>query len=385
MEKIVLLAALMLSPLAGRCETDLTGCWIEQVPKEIAYMRGMCLNDDGSAESIGMATLRYCYWRTEGDRLILDGESIGNGQTINFSDTLRIIDVAKDTLTLERRMNKVVYVRKSAINEPIKGRRVQRTAHAGFEWRELKGAGMKLRVQRNDKIRLMADPLLPGIVMVRDGDGRPHRLIQVFSINGNDINGVIDAIEKAGEWDKEQPGKFKQVKSGREGVKRYVMVPDGDYAKATDELMKTEPVASTCNGWGVGNSGSRYFEMYDGHPSKVVFVEIGQDAPLFDENSVTLCDEPDSTLSRDVLYTMKGEMSLAHEVRSFRPDGTDDEYWIVDKTGRLEDMYDKITGGQKNGNPVDVTLRLEYNGKWDTGFAEDYDGVFFVREIVEIK
>lgn len=244
---------------------------------------------------------------------------------------------------------------------------------------------MKLRVQRNDKIRLMADPLLPGIVMVRDGDERPHRLIQVFSINGNDINGVIDAIEKAGEWDKEQPGKFKQVKSGREGVKRYVMVPDGDYAKATDELMKTEPVASTCNGWGVGNSGSRYFEMYDGHPGKVVFVEIGQDAPLFDENSVTLCDEPDSTLSRDVLYTMKGEMSLAHEVRSFRPDGTDDEYWIVDKTGRLEDMYDKITGGQKNGTPVDVTLRLEYNGKWDTGFAEDYDGVFFVREIVEIK
>ena len=125
--------------------------------------------------------------------------------------------------------------------------------------------------------------------------------------------------------------------------------------------------------------------MYDGHPGKVVFVEIGQDAPLFDENSVTLCDEPDSTLSRDVLYTMKGEMSLAHEVRSFRPDGTDDEYWIVDKTGRLEDMYDKITGGQKNGTPVDVTLRLEYNGKWDTGFAEDYDGVFFVREIVEIK
>ena len=72
-------------------------------------------------------------------------------------------------------------------------------------------------------------------------------------------------------------------------------------------------------------------------------------------------------------------------MRSFRPDGTDDEYWIVDKTGRLEDMYDKITGGQKNGTPVDVTLRLEYNGKWDTGFAEDYDGVFFVREIVEIK
>lgn len=385
MEKIVLLLVMVLSPFTGRCETDLTGCWIEQVPKEIAYMRGMCLNDDGSAESVGMATMRYCYWKTEGDLLILDGESIGNGQTISFSDTLRIVDVGKDTLTLERGMSTVRYVRKSAINEPIKGRKALRTAHDGFEWRELTGAGMRLMVRKNEKIRLMADPQLPGIVMVRDGDTKPHRLIQVFEIKGNGINEVMDVIEKDGGWDKSQPGIFKQVESGREGVSRYVMIPDGDYAKATDGLMKTEPVASTCNGWGVGNSGYRYFEMYDSNPGKVVFVEIGQDAPLFDEKSIRLCDDvPGSGLSRDVLYTMKGEICLAHEVRSFRPYGSDDEYWIVDKTGQLEDIYDKITGGKKNGEPVNVTLKLEYNGKWDTGFAEDYDGVFFVREIVEI-
>lgn len=380
-----MLLALVLSPLAGRGGTDLTGCWIEVLPKDMPYVQGMCLNDDGTAESVGMATLKYSRWKTDGKCLILDGESIGNGQTINFSDTLRIIDVAKDTLTLERRMNKVVYVRKSAINEPIKGRRVQRTAHAGFEWRELKGAGMKLRVQRNDKIRLMADPLLPGIVMVRDGDERPHRLIQVFSIKGNDINEVIGQLEKTDGWDKAQPGVFKQVESGRKGVRRYVMIPDGEYATETNRQMKSEPVASTCNGWGVGNSGYRYFEMYDSNPGKVVFVEIGQDAPLFDEKSIELYDVPDSTLSRDVLYTMKGVMCMAHEVRSFIPDGSDDEYWIVDKTGRLEELYDKVTGGQKSGEPVNAILRLEYNGKWDTGFAEDYDGVFFVREIVEMK
>ncbi len=380
MEKVVLLLALVLSPLAGRGGTDLTGCWIEVLPKDMPYVQGMCLNDDGTAESVGMATLKYSRWKTDGKCLILDGESIGNGQTISFSDTLRIVDLRNDTLTFERGVGMVSYVRKD-----IKSMKARRTAYEGFEWRKLTGTGMRLMAQKSDKIRLLADGQLPGIVMVRDGDAKPHRLIQVFSIRGNDINEVIGLLEKIDGWDKAQPGVFKQVESGRKGVRRYVMIPDGEYATETNRQMKSEPVASTCNGWGVGNSGYRYFEMYDSNPGKVMFVEIGQDAPLFDESSIELCDEPDSALSRDVLYTMTGVMCMAHEVRSFIPDGSDDEYWIVDKTGRLEELYDKITEGQKSGEPVNAILRLEYNGKWDTGFAEDYDGVFFVREIVEMK
>lgn len=380
MEKVILLLALVLSPLAGKGGTDLTGCWIEVLPKDMPYVQGMCLNDDGTAESVGMATLKYCRWKADGKCLILYGESIGNGQTISFSDTLRIVDLRNDTLTVERGVGTVSYVRKD-----IKSMKERRTACEGFEWRKLTGAGIRLMAQKSEKIRLLADGQLPGIVMVRDGDAKPHRLIQVFSIKGNDINDVIGQLEKTDGWDKAQPGVFKQVESGRKGVRRYVMIPDGEYATETNRQMKSEPVASTCNGWGVGNSGYRYFEMYDSNPGKVVFVETGQDAPLFDESSIELCDEPDSALSRDVLYTMKGVMCMAHEVRSFIPDGSDDEYWIVDKTGRLEELYDKVTGGQKSGEPVNAILRLEYNGKWDTGFAEDYDGVFFVREIVEMK
>lgn len=380
MEKVVLLLALVLSPLAGKGGTDLTGCWIEVLPKDMPYVQGMCLNDDGTAESVGMATLKYCRWKADGKCLILYGESIGNGQTISFSDTLRIVDLRNDTLTVEKGVGTVSYVRKD-----IKSMKERRTAYEGFEWRKLTGAGIRLMAQKSEKIRLLVDGQLPGIVMVRDGDVKPHRLIQVFSIKGNDINDVIGQLEKTDGWDKAQPGVFKQVESERKGVRRYVMIPDGEYATETNRQMKSEPVASTCNGWGVGNSGYRYFEMYDSNPGKVVFVEIGQDAPLFDESSIELCDEPDSALSRDVLYTMKGVMCMAHEVHSFIPDGSDDEYWIVDKTGRLEELYDKVTGGQKSGGPVNAILRLEYNGKWDTGFAEDYDGVFFVREIVEMK
>ena len=150
-------------------------------------------------------------------------------------------------------------------------------------------------------------------------------------------------------------------------------------------MKKQEPVPSTCNGWGTGNSGMRYFEIYDNVPDKAVFMEIGQDAPLFDENSIELCETETDAVSKDLLYTLKGELRIGHEVRSFKPSDMDGEFWIVDRTGQLEDMYDKVTKDQKNGKPVKATLKLEYNGRWDDGFAEDYDGVYFVREIVELN
>lgn len=78
-----------------------------------------------------------------------------------------------------------------------------------------------------------------------------------------------------------------------------------------------------------------------------------------------------------------GEVCIAHEVRSFRPSGSNKEYWLVDKTGTLTDIYDRKTGGQKNGKPLRMKLKLEYQGKWDDGFAAEYDGVFFVREVLE--
>lgn len=93
----------------------------------------------------------------------------------------------------------------------------------------------------------------------------------------------------------------------------------------------------------------------------------------------------DDNMSKDSLYTMEGELRIGHEVRAFTPSGSDREFWIVDKTGRLLEKYDKITKGQKNGKTVKATLRLEYNGKWDDGFAAEYDGTYLVREVVELK
>ena len=78
----------------------LDGDWIEEMPSSPQYIQGISFNEDGRASSIGMATLLYEKWETENNKLILDGKSIGNGRTIEFSDTLDIIMLSSDSLTV---------------------------------------------------------------------------------------------------------------------------------------------------------------------------------------------------------------------------------------------------------------------------------------------
>lgn len=260
--------------------------------------------------------------------------------------------------------------------------RPARTPYEGFQWKQVKGAGLSFWAQHNEQIRIMVDPAIPGAVMVREGDAVPHRVMQLFSLKNHSINDVINSLCQQPGWDEAQTCTFKEIESSRSGVHRYVLTPSGEYAREIEQAMKEEPVPSTCNGWGIGNSGMRYFEVHDSHPDKAIFVEVGQDAPLFDENSISFTDD---TCATDVLTMQEGILTIGHEVRSFRPDGSDEEYWIIDKTGRLTDMYDKATGGMKNGKPAKVRLKLEYNGKWEDGFAAEYAGVYFVREVLALE
>lgn len=113
MKKAVFLLTLGLCACAGNSEPDIRGSWIEVLPESVPFVQGMNLKEDGTAESIGMATLKYNKWTYEGDKLILDGESIGNGQTISFSDTMTVVGVKNDTLTVKRGEETVFYVRKA--------------------------------------------------------------------------------------------------------------------------------------------------------------------------------------------------------------------------------------------------------------------------------
>lgn len=76
--------------------------------------------------------------------------------------------------------------------------------------------------------------------------------------------------------------KFKQDND----AEKYILKPKGNAEVEMNKLSPKEPIPYTCGGYGVGNSGTRYFIVFKNFPNKAIFVEIGQEAPLFDEESI---------------------------------------------------------------------------------------------------
>ena len=108
----VAIALLALGSLSGCNNTSaLIGEWTEPIPGMENMIQGFKLEEGGKASSINMATLKYKTWEQQGDLLILTGESIGNGQTISFSDTLTIKKATQNELTIQDRNIEKTYTR----------------------------------------------------------------------------------------------------------------------------------------------------------------------------------------------------------------------------------------------------------------------------------
>ena len=76
----------------------LLGDWVEPVPGMEDHVQGFSLRGSGVAESIGTATLQYREWHSDGHVLVLAGESIGNGVTVDVEETLDIVAVDEQRL-----------------------------------------------------------------------------------------------------------------------------------------------------------------------------------------------------------------------------------------------------------------------------------------------
>lgn len=80
-------------------QSPLFGSWVEPIPG-IGGEQGIEIKRGGSASSINMYTLVYNSWSKDGNTLTLTGQSIGNGQTIEFSDKYTIDRADADSLIL---------------------------------------------------------------------------------------------------------------------------------------------------------------------------------------------------------------------------------------------------------------------------------------------
>lgn len=81
------------------------GSWVEPNPINSQEVQGFTLNQDGTATSINMATLVIKSWNLENKILILQYQSIGNGQTIDGADTLNVVKLNADSLVLSQNGN----------------------------------------------------------------------------------------------------------------------------------------------------------------------------------------------------------------------------------------------------------------------------------------
>ncbi len=99
MKKLVttLSAAVLLAACGG---PSLEGNWAQPVPGLEGQTQGMSLQTGGAASSLNMATLLYESWSVSGNTLTLTGTSVGNGQTIEFTQTYTFSMPDENTLIL---------------------------------------------------------------------------------------------------------------------------------------------------------------------------------------------------------------------------------------------------------------------------------------------
>lgn len=167
-----------------------------------------------------------------------------------------------------------------------------REPYPGFVWKDFSGAGLSLRVQENSSIKFVSNS---DTVFIQTYDTSKKEILQpvikVYTIKNNDINSLLSILTPVNHlnidstWYNIDNCEFFKFKQDNDSEK-YILKPKGNAEVEMNKLSPKEPIPYTCGGFGVGNSGSRYFIVFKSFPSKAVFVEIGQEAPLFDEESI---------------------------------------------------------------------------------------------------
>ena len=113
-----LTVVLAITTLVACNDVTIEGSWVESVPGISNLKQGFTLEANGSASSINMATLKYEKWKKEGNLLLLSGISIGNHQSISFTDTLTVEQLTQDSLILKKGELVLRYSKTNEIGSP---------------------------------------------------------------------------------------------------------------------------------------------------------------------------------------------------------------------------------------------------------------------------
>lgn len=78
---------------------------------------------------------------------------------------------------------------------------------------------------------------------------------------------------------------------------------------------------------------------------------------------------------------LHGTVTIAPEVRTFRPDGTTTDYWIIDKSGYLQAKYKKAKVPEWK---VEAELELKEVTNPAAEFAKNYAGTYEVMRVISL-
>ena len=96
-------------------------------------------------------------------------------------------------------------------------------------------------------------------------------------------------------------------------------------------------------------------------------------------------NEGGTTLLEQKSKTLEGQLTLGHEVRTFKPCGSDKTFWISDKTGKLKELYAKLTVGKKPYTPIFTEIEVKDKGKAKEGFPAEYESVYEVVNVLKAR
>jgi hypothetical protein len=174
-----------------------------------------------------------------------------------------------------------------------------RHADRGCAWKPFESAELGIKLLVED----CTDPRAHYVFSAKDGWVEQHRpsdettygsprVIQVLSKPADQpIEAAIREQFIATMTDKEAKASCTVARAKQTGVKGagkqvFELVPTGAYAKKIERELRKEPRDFGCGEYGKGQS-TVYFEYHPAESkTRFLWVDAGQEAPLFDENSL---------------------------------------------------------------------------------------------------
>ena len=187
----------------------------------------------------------------------------------------------------------------TALAAHARGGKPSRAAEKDCAWEKLSDTsiGLEAWVQRCDFGFRKIDFVLAGHTLSERWDGgKADPLVEVLELKDGESDQAGLARLFAERTDQALAAKcvlkpYKYYKKSPAGIHRYTFVPNAAYQKQVDARSSPDEVGDpACGDFGDAPDGIQYFEVQPSSKAahRVLFVRVGQDEPLFDEQTLKI-------------------------------------------------------------------------------------------------